>query len=65
MRQMHGYAVLLRVVDCTTLTNCGFGGSPNVQDPQPTTSLLVDDLMLLMVFSKLEEVFFVFFRMMS
>ena len=38
---MHGYAVLLWVLDCTILTNCRFSGSPNVQNPQPTTSLLV------------------------
>ena len=36
---MHGYAVLLWVLDCTILTNCRFSGSPNVQNPQPTTSL--------------------------
>ena len=42
MRQMHGYAVLLIVLDCTTLTNYRFSGPPlNVQNPQPTTSLLV------------------------
>ena len=42
---MHGYAVLLWVLECTLectiLTNCRFSGSPNVQNPQPTTSLLV------------------------
>ena len=30
---------LLWVLDCTILTNCRFSGSPNVQNPQPTTSL--------------------------